>query len=146
MIGAIEAQPAAHVDALNACRSKPVGPCWHPGTAGERIVVNEGRAGEGLRGPQGPVTFYHAGAAYRYERQLDELLNHQRRVGAWLDREVAHRDVDAIGCEISVVDGGGDAGVNVGVAVGEPVQPRRQPFRGETRGCADDKDTLLPCT
>src|SRR5262245_19570520 len=92
------------------------------------------------------MAFDQSGAAYRYERQLDELLNHQRWVGAWIERQNAHRDVDTIGCEISVIDRGGDADGNVGVAAGEPIEPRRQPFLGETRGRADHKDSLLPCT
>src|SRR5262249_3784470 len=121
VIGAVEAQPAGYVDALDAPRSEPVGPRRHRGTAGERTLMNEGRPGEGLRGPHGSVAFDYSGAAYRYERQLDELLNHQRRIGAWLDRQITHRDVDAIGCEIGVIDRGGDADVDVGVAAGEPV-------------------------
>src|SRR5262249_44786079 len=102
VIGAVEAQPAGYVDALDARRSEPVGPRRHRGTAGESIIMNEGRAGRGLPGPEGSVAFDYSGTAYRYERQLDELLNHQRRVGAWIDRQITHRDVDAIGCEISV--------------------------------------------
>ncbi len=99
--------------------------------------MDQRHAPEHVRRREGPVFFDEGRAADRHVELIDQLFDLKGFIVRRIDRKVADRSVDAVGCEIGVVDRRGNAHVDFGTGDRKSVEPRRQPFRGEAGRRAD---------
>jgi hypothetical protein len=86
VVSTVEAEAVTDINTVHAGRLEPIGPGWHLGTIGERVVMDQRHAFERFRHREGPVRLDQLRAAHWHEGQLDQLLDHKLGVGGGIDR------------------------------------------------------------